>query len=40
VLDRYDIVNEADLRDAVRRLASARTRLPATGRVIGMGVGR
>ena len=35
-----DTSNEADLQDAVRKLASARTRLPATGRVIGIGVGR
>ena len=36
VFDRYDIVNEADLQDAVRKLAAARDDSHKTGRVVNM----
>ena len=40
VFDRYDIVNEADLRDAVRKLAAAHDDARPTGRVTAMVRGR
>ncbi len=36
VFDRYDIVNEADLQDAVRKLGAARDESRPTGQVVDM----
>ena len=38
MFDRYDIVNEADLQEAVRKLAAARHESQRTGRVVNMSV--
>ncbi len=37
VFDRYDIVNEADLQDAVRKLAAARDNSRPTARIVDIG---